>query len=400
MRSILRSKRFLARVLACAGALGSAFIGWQVWTPETVAWTRTTLGDFSVERADGLVLQDSHGQNLYATIGYTIYRSRAGSAFERVHEIVPPFGEPWAGYLRGVRDLLRQQEMAEVVALEDDVLVVFAGGEVHRVDLAKDKDEIVHTMRYWGRGKGRGLMPHGVTVDGDGTVFYGEYPTGHDAAGGSVRLWSSRDGGRSFQVAHEFAPGFARHIHSVQWDPQGHALWVATGDSDAESHIGYSTDGGASFRWIGSGSQAFRACSLMFASDRVEWAMDSPSVPSYIMTWERSSGSIAATKPALPSPGYYTRSLGEKGALFTLAERRAAVWLVDAAGPRELFDWPVTADASRPHPSVRLLRSYAEAETAGILLNPLRTDAESAAIYRIASTIDIASTPRTVAMRQ
>jgi hypothetical protein len=226
-------------------------------------------------------------------------------------------------------------------------------------------------------------MPHGLARDASGAIYYGEYATGALAPDETIRVWRSRDAARTWEVAHEFAPGAVRHVHAVQWDPHGGALWVATGDRDAECRVGYSRDGGASFTWIGAGSQTFRAVSFLFTPEAVAWAMDSPQrVVRRVMRWDRASGALSESRSELPHPGYYAAALeGERGVV-TLAETSASLWVVERGEPRLVHEWAVAPDAGRPHPAVRLLRP--DAETAdSLLVNPLRTREHEAAIFRV-----------------
>jgi hypothetical protein len=226
-------------------------------------------------------------------------------------------------------------------------------------------------------------MPHGLTRDGAGTIYYGEYPTGVPNPEDTVCIWRSEDAGRSWKVAHEFSAGAVRHVHAVQWDAIGGALWVATGDRDAHSRIGYSRDGGTTFTWVGSGSQTFRAVSFLFTPSAVLWAMDAPPVEKHVVRWDRASGAITRSTVVLPDPGYYAASLAGESGLVSLGETGASLWLVADGEPRLLHKWAVTPDPSRPHPVVRLLTSRAAAPVTDLYLNPLRTHEEAAAILRI-----------------
>ncbi|MBM4384840.1 MAG: hypothetical protein FJ091_15920 [Deltaproteobacteria bacterium] len=365
--------------LAALLALGALY---ELWIPGEIAWEPAQLGALTAERADGLVLQDARGGEVWASRGYGLYRSRAGGAFERVAAIKPRLGPAWAGYSRTFRDSQRYQELVEAMALDERTLLVFAGGDAYRVDTASGGTERVHTLRYFGPGRGRGLMPHGLTRDASGAIYYGEYATGAVGPDETIRVWRSRDAARTWEMAHEFAPGAVRHVHAVQWDPHGAALWVATGDRDAECRIGYSRDGGASFTWVGAGSQTFRAVSFLFTHEAVTWAMDSPRAVKRVVRWERASGALRESRAELPHPGYYAAARGGERGVITLAETSASLWLVERGEPRLVHEWAVTPDASRPHPAVRLLRPDAQT-TEALLVNPLRTREREAAILRL-----------------
>lgn len=382
-----RARRLVRAAVLGFVALLLAASGWyavDVHTPQRIPW-QPVRGSQGVLLAPDLVLQDRLGEDVYATRGFSIYRSRAGGPFEKIHEVRPPLGEVWAGYSRLVRDAMRQQELVEVVPLGPDLLLAFAGGEIHRIDLAAGSDEVVHELRYFGRGEGRGVMPHGIAVDDQGRIFYGEYPTLPPGPDHTVRLYRSDDQGRTWQVAYEFAPGETRHIHAVRWDPYARAIWIGTGDRDEHSHIGHSTDGGAHFAWVGSGSQRFRTVSFLFDPESARWAMDAPGVESHVLRWDRATGEITVSDTVLPGPAYYLQGTDGQRGLVTLAERVAAVWtLQDGVEPEELITWTVMPDPSRPHPVVRLPRSGpGSAQPADLLLNPLRTEADHAVIYRV-----------------
>ena len=377
-------RRFLAAFLGAAFALAVAY---ELWVPARIAWEPSELAGRPAQRAEGVVLLDQRGDTIWAARGYALYRSRAGGAFERVTLLWPRLGPAWAGFSRTFRDVFRYQELVEVMALGDSSLLAFSGGDAYRVDLARGAVERVHALRYFGPHRGRGLLPHGLTRAADGAIYYGEYPTGVLAPSETVRIWRSRDEGRRWETAHEFAPHAVRHVHAVQWDPIGQALWVATGDRDADCRIGFSRDGGATFTWIGSGNQTFRAVSLLFTPEAVSWVMDSPRVPARLVRWERATHAVSTSAVVFPSPGHYVQALGGEHGVATLAERGAALWLVGAGEPRELASWPVRPMPGWPYPAVRLLRSTSIVPGGReLLVNPLRTEMAAAAVYRIASS--------------
>ncbi|MDX2016946.1 MAG: hypothetical protein SFY95_04805 [Planctomycetota bacterium] len=360
-----------------------AAVLFDVWLPTQIPWEPARLASLPALRADGLVLQDERADEVWATRGYGIYRSRGSDPFERIAILAPRIGPAWAGFSRTFRDTMRYQELVEVMVLDDGTLLAFAGGDVYRVDRSGEASGPLHRLRYFGPGRGRGLMPQGLTRDSDGAIYYGEYPTGAMAPGETVRVWRSLDEARTWEVAYEFPPGAVRHVHAVQWDPVGRALWVATGDEDAECRVGYSQDGGATFRWVGSGSQRFRAVSFLFTREAVLWAMDTLSAERHVVRWDRASNAISESATALPDAGYYATGLDDETGLVSLGETGASLWRVEDGEPSLLHAWRVVPDPRRPHPVVRLLRRAPTKPPEAVFLNPLRTETESAAIYRI-----------------
>jgi hypothetical protein len=383
--STQRTRRLATTGLLVFALFCAAIVAFDAATPARIGWTPTTLQGLSAERADELVLQQESPGIVWASRGYSIYRSRDGHAFEKVFSVVPRFGEAWAGYLRTLRRRFGYQELVEILPLREDLLIVFAGGDVYRVDLAHGSQERVHRLRYFGRGKGRGLMAHGLTRDGRGSIYYGEYSTAPSSEPRPIGVWRSDDEGRSWSLAFEFPPGAVRHIHAVQWDPVQGGLWVGTGDTDSESRVGFSLDEARTFRWIGEGSQEFRVCSVMFLPGAVLWGMDAEHSPNHALAWRRRPERVEPIpNGSLPGPTYYAQAVDGRGGLIGLAELDAAVfWLAPDAAPVKLLQWTLP-DPPRggPHPGVRLARGE-PADPAFLNVNPLRTEEDEAAIYRI-----------------
>lgn len=79
----------------------------------------------------------------------------------------------------------------------------------------------------------------------------------------------------TFYRADEGEALFARHIHILEKDPYTGDIWVGTGDTDNESHVLRSTDGGETFQLVGSGSQKWRVLAFIFTPEYVFWNTDS-----------------------------------------------------------------------------------------------------------------------------
>jgi hypothetical protein len=335
--------------------------------------------------ADGLVLQHDDGHTVWATRGFAIYRSQDGEAFERIFRVRPRPGRAWGGYLASLRSRFGYQELVELLPLGDDRFVVFAAGVIHRIDLRGKVVERTHRLRYFGRGKGRGLMAFGVTTDSTGAIYFGEYTT--EPGAHPICIWTSSDSGRTWRQAFEFPAGTVRHIHTVQFDPYTNAIWVGTGDRDDHCYVGISDDGARSFRWVAQGTQSCRTCGFVFFPDIVLWGMDTGNEPNHLISLHREEGKIESLAP-LPDVTYYHRKLDESRALLGLAEHAAEIWIANAEGhARRWLGWSVPSEASNgPSPGVRLARGDADTGTGEFVhVNPIRTVEHEAAIFRIAT---------------
>jgi hypothetical protein len=144
----------------------------------------------------------------------------------------------------------------------------------------------------------RGNKPahNGVCVMEDGTILMGEYVINSDRRH-PIALHRSLDGGRSFQTAHTFSPGEVKHIHFVQWDPFAKCVWMGTGDSDAECRLYCSNDRGDSWKFVGGGTQLWRAVGVTFSADALYWGTDAGSDagdhPNYIMQLDRKAKTLS-----------------------------------------------------------------------------------------------------------
>ena len=368
-----------------AACVAVALVVWfrELRMPRTISWRPTSIDGLSVTFADGLVLQHDDGDTVWATRGFAIYRSQGGSAFERMISVRPRLGRAWGGYLASLRSHFGYQELIELLPLEDQRLVIFAAGDIHLVDLRTRVIERTHRLRYFGPGKGRGLMAFGLTADQQGTIYFGEYTT--EPGAHPVCIWKSSDKGRNWREAFKFQDGTVRHIHAVQLDPYGGAIWVGTGDRDEHCYVGVSHDGAATFRWIAQGTQKCRTCGFVFFRDAVLWGMDAGHEPNRVIRFRREEATIDSHAD-LPDATFYHRKLDPDRALLGLAQQVAELWVASVEGDAcRWLSWPVPSRPPHgPAPGVRLARGGAE-DTAGgfIHANPIRTAEHDAAIFRL-----------------
>ena len=378
------SRTWSAIVIAAVGGFALLVLAYQdMRTPNAVTWAPLEVGGHSLERAAGLVVQERRDGVLWASDGFSIYRSEGDRGFLKVHTVRPPFGFAWLAHFRTLRQLLGLDDAIEVFPLGREVLLVFVGGEIHRVDLASGRTEIVHRLRYYGRRDGRGVMPFGIAADAAGRVYYGEYMTRRLQQGETVALFRSDEEGRNFEIVYEFPAIVVRHIHVVQWDPYAEVLWMGTGDGDEQSRVGYSKDHGETFLWVGQDSQDFRTVNFVFAEDHVAWLSDTIEIPSRALRWHRDNWEIQTSPGELPGHGHFLQAIGDGFSIGTTAEEIASVWLISPDLDLDMImEWPKSERLISGFSTIRLARGSFELGD-WLYLSPLRVAGDGAAIFRL-----------------
>ncbi len=138
---------------------------------------------------------------------------------------------------------------------------------------------------------GEGLTvfpPMCLTVGPDDTVLWGEYWANRDRR--AVRLFASRDRGRTFQVVRTFPAGEIKHVHNLYFDPRLGHYWVLAGDHGTEPGIGRLSADYKSFDWLVKGRQTFRAVCMFDLGDHLLYGTDSEKEPNAVIRLEKSSG--------------------------------------------------------------------------------------------------------------
>ncbi|MCG3189241.1 MAG: hypothetical protein LKCHEGNO_01532 [Burkholderiaceae bacterium] len=116
-------------------------------------------------------------------------------------------------------------------------------------------------------------------------LYYGEYRDNRER--GPIHLMFSKDG-IGWQSIREFSG--IRHIHGVYHDSFTDALWLTTGDDDAESAIWCSHDGFRTIERVLGGSQQTRAIGLIFTERHVYFGSDSPLEVNHLYRIDRKNG--------------------------------------------------------------------------------------------------------------
>ncbi len=278
-------------------------------SPKIITGIPVRIDNMEGYQADSLLIQDREVSSgfIWASSGYVAYLSKDnGKTFERKFRApVPMMSVSFFGNSKTLRKLLGLSDLMEIKVLRSGSLLTFAGGYIyHSSDKGKTFQK-VHKLRFFGRGVGRGVMAQGITEDMNGDVYYGEYAgnTNRD----KMYIYKGSNDGKRWSVFYEFPANSIRHIHAVQYDRYTDQLWYATGDGDKEAAIGY-FDKDENLNIVCSGSQAFRAVSMIFSKDYVYWGMDSPSVQNYIYRYNKKSQDVEKLQ-AINGPAYFSTKL-------------------------------------------------------------------------------------------
>lgn len=145
-----------------------------------------------------------------------------------------------------------------------------------------------------------------------GRLLFGEY--GANAERQPIPIYASDDDGESWRIAYQIPAGKAKHVHGVYADKYSDKIWIFTGDADGESWVIEADEDFSEVRYLGDGSQIYRACTVFFTPDKVVWAMDSPLQPSQTVHLDRRTGSVEL-HGSFPGPIWYGLEVPNSGYL-------------------------------------------------------------------------------------
>ena len=222
---------------------------------------------------------------LYISRGYSIYSSDDdGRSWSFIASApIPPKRMP--GQLLRLAARLLRFEIRALVTLEDDTLVAANRDWVYysvagtRTLQRSRVDESAQPL----------APPFNLTVGPDGVILFGEYNS-QLRHGNPVRMFASRDAGKTFEVIRCFEAGDIMHVHKLLYDPQLDHYWVFVGDLDDEVGIGILSRDLRHFDWLVRGKQQYRVCEAFDFGDRLVYATDTPFEQNAIVSLEKSSG--------------------------------------------------------------------------------------------------------------
>jgi hypothetical protein len=307
---------FQRKLFIILGTVFVAFVAYLIldyYGPTVIELQEDTLFGVPVLRVknEELVVQefDSEG-NLWATRGMWAYRRQPGSAtFIRQYHVPTGLSIFWLRNFSALRRLTLRPECVELLPMKNGKAVAMAAG---RMWYRGGSDRMfVETLklRQYGMGIGQGIRNDGLEKLQDGTVVFGEYFDNKERA--EVRLYSSKDDGKTWHVKYAFEPRKIRHIHAVQQDPYRAKAWILTGDGNEESMIAWTDDGGKTLNPIGKGNQRWRVTQLAFSENALFWGADTRNTDeSGIYRWDRKTHRVAKLAGKTGVIMYATRLAG------------------------------------------------------------------------------------------
>lgn len=283
---------------------------------------------------------------IWASRGHDIITSSdAGVTWSKVTTVPGGYTKALLSRVESFRRLFRLGVRA-YVQLNEDEFIVFVNGNIFW--WRKDPYGFVPVGRVR---HGSGPLANGCCVDDRGHCYYGEYWRNGTREEVSVLSW--RRGAERWEPFYTFSAGTIRHIHAVQFDAVSRKLWVATGDHDHESQIGYFDGSGLKQRLtiVAAGQQMARAVSLLFTTDYVYWGSDGNGGvgdgANHIYRWCRATSTIQPVA-RVKGPVYYSiKCRDERLYVATVVEgdtsepdQSAHLWMsVDGSKWKEIGKW-------------------------------------------------------------
>ena len=198
-------------------------------------------------------------------------------------------------------------DMANVVVNHDHSgLVILYQAVLYFFDLAEYSIRPVGRMRHC-----RNTLYNSIAVTAKG-IYLGEYGANPDRS--AVPIWCSRDGGRSWQVVHEFPKGSIKHVHGIYVDPYSDLLWISTGDFEKECFLHCVDEEFNDLQTFGDGTQQWRPVSLLFEQNKILWGMDSQVETSYLQEFDRKTGTLTRHMQ-FPGPVWYSKQFIDGSAI-------------------------------------------------------------------------------------
>lgn len=225
------------------------------------------------------------GQTVYASRGYSIYKSVDGGNRWKLDGKLADTKYSLLSHIRLVARLLRIEVSSMQILDDGSRLLIAKKGIFKAIPNSKKYVRVFQVPR--------GSKPMNICIDSRGDLFFGEYllngPFLQDSRE-EVNMYTSKDRGESWDVCYTFSPNTIRHVHGVFYDNYTDKIWFTTGDRGNECIIGNSDDGFKTINIVKQGGQRYRAVKLLFYKDFIVYGTDTQIEQNYIYSLDRDSG--------------------------------------------------------------------------------------------------------------
>ena len=282
----------------------------------------------------GMTILRAEGEVLWASRGYSLFRSSDGGESWRKESDLPiPLWRRLADSWPWLRRLTRGGVLG-IWPVEDGGRICIVPKRILRAE----KDSLVYRKVF---SIPRGFRPLNLCSEPGGGLYWGEYFL-NPKRSSPVRIFGSQDGGKTWQVTFTFSPGSVCHIHRIVYDPYEGAFWVCTGDRDDEVAMWKTTDGFGRLTPVVGGKQIYRTTSLMALPRSLLYGTDDPRGENHILSLDRNSGAVKKIQ-AVPGPVLRGCRVGEYVVFATMAEKgnhEVTVWAGDERAFHRVAHFP------------------------------------------------------------
>jgi hypothetical protein len=238
-------------------------------------WRLTRMASFPRLRALAW-----HGDQLYASRGYTLLRAAVGEsgiAWSEVARYHPPAWRSLSSSFPLAFRLFRDGFHAAAVLSSGEIIGVVPGAVV-RLAAGENAFHVCHKVV-------RGTRPLHLATTPRSHIYWGEYFD--NAARDEVHIYASGDRGASWNVAYTFPRGSIRHVHNIVYDRWADCLWILTGDNGSECRILRANYDLSTVDTVLSGNQQARAVALVPAADGLYFSSDTPFETNHVYFLDR-----------------------------------------------------------------------------------------------------------------
>ena len=268
--------------------------------------------------------------SLWVSKGTLLQRSTDGGA---TFQTMSRYQQGFIDRLKGMNGLSRRlfrHGFHGLQRLTDGALLAVVRGAVLRCEPGSGRFQRVFPVP-------RGSRPLNLCATPENHVYFGEYFG--NGARDSVRIFGSRDGGRSWQEVYCFRPGEIRHVHGIYYDSMRKGCWVLTGDSDDESRVLFTDDHFANLNTVATGSQQARAVTALPRENGLILPTDTPLEQNYIQFFDLETKRFQRLAP-LPGSAFYGIQAGDYYLISSVVEpsevnRSAYATIVVSKGGRQ-----------------------------------------------------------------